>query len=88
MSTAVAGDRLDILQLLLDRGARIDACIDNGRTLLEVAFKNNNVDMVRILLDRGACRDHITRDDCVGQLMYKALKEKYNLGVFWIQESM
>ena len=82
MYNAVVENDPDIVRCLLDSGVdvdiliRIDSCrFFNGRSLLAVALENDNVDMVRILLDRGASIDLITSDDCVGQLMYEAVKE-------------
>ncbi|WP_456201480.1 ankyrin repeat domain-containing protein [Wolbachia endosymbiont of Protocalliphora sialia] len=43
-----------MVELLLDRGANIDAQDKEGKTLLHFAASGNNLDMVQFLLDRGA----------------------------------
>jgi len=45
---------VELLTLLLDAGADINALNDNGQTALHIAVFWNNVDAVKLLLDRGA----------------------------------
>ena len=44
----------ELVQLLLDRGAQLEARNDAGRTALLVACENKALDMVRLLLENGA----------------------------------
>src|SRR3989344_3541997 len=44
----------NIVQLLLDRGANVDAVSLRGHTALMMAAQWGNVDIVKLLLDRGA----------------------------------
>ena len=46
-------ENLDIVQLLLDRGANIESEVAS-ETPLKAAVKNKQVEMVELLLDRGA----------------------------------
>ena len=49
------GDELEVVELLLDRGADIEARGDNRETPLHVAaYRNEEPAMVKLLLDRGA----------------------------------
>jgi ankyrin repeat protein len=48
--------RFDLLEMLLDRGALIDAQDDQGRTALHFAAENNHGDMCRFLISCGC--DH------------------------------
>jgi hypothetical protein len=46
-----------ILQLLLEKGAAVDAADSTGRTPLHQASKNGHVDVVKLLLEKGAAVD-------------------------------
>jgi len=52
--------RFDLLELLLERGAQIDAQDDQGRTALHYAAKNGHGDMCRFLISSGC--DHTLAD--------------------------
>jgi len=52
--SAVADEREDIVRLLLDRGADVNAVSDMGETALIIASSNGHENIVRLLLDRGA----------------------------------
>jgi hypothetical protein len=52
--------RFDVLEMLLDRGALIDAQDDQGRTALHYGAMNNHGDMCRFLISSGC--DHTLRD--------------------------
>jgi len=45
---------IDVVRMLLDAGANVNACNDCRRTALMVASKNGHAEMVRMLLDAGA----------------------------------
>jgi ankyrin repeat protein len=51
---AASSNRLQIVQLLLDRGADVNAKDHNGRTPLHVASLEGEMQVVHALLDRGA----------------------------------
>jgi len=51
--------RLDIVKILLDHGASIDAVDPDGKTALRIACEDNQLSIVRCLLDRGAQIDSI-----------------------------
>lgn len=44
----------EVVNLLLSRGASVDAATDDGTTALMMATRRNRVDIVRILLAHGA----------------------------------
>ena len=62
---AEAGD-VDMVGLLLDRGAKIDARDKNRFTPLHTAASKNSADVCSLLLDRGADFDAGTRDGRTG----------------------
>jgi ankyrin repeat protein len=45
---------LEIVQILLDKGAEVNVKNDNGDTALTRATKNNNQEVTNLLLSRGA----------------------------------
>ncbi|KAF8417410.1 ankyrin repeat-containing domain protein, partial [Tirmania nivea] len=47
----------EVVTVLLDRGATIDATTKLGSTALHLAAKNGHMTVVKSLLDRGACND-------------------------------
>jgi ankyrin repeat protein len=51
---AASGPEPELVQLLLDRGAEIDAASPNGSTALMMAAQYGPEDSVKLLLDRGA----------------------------------
>ncbi|KDO22630.1 TKL protein kinase [Saprolegnia parasitica CBS 223.65] len=51
---AASKGHVDVVRLLLDKGAKFDACTTDGSTLLHCAASNGHVDVVRLLLDKGA----------------------------------
>ncbi|XP_057329967.1 putative ankyrin repeat protein RF_0381 [Microplitis mediator] len=57
LHVAAKGDNFEMVELLLDHGADVNAhCLDqrNGYTALHYAVMNANIEMVNLLLDRGA----------------------------------
>jgi ankyrin repeat protein len=60
---AKLGDR-QAIEILLDRGARIEAKDKDGRTALHLAARNGHVDTVRLLLDREAEIEAIDENGC------------------------
>ena len=54
---ASSSGRIDVVRLLLDRGAAIDATAGDGGTPLHLASSAGHIDVVRLLLDRGAAID-------------------------------
>jgi ankyrin repeat protein len=55
-------DHFDIVQLLVNRGAQIDAVNNNGNTPVHVAAIKNNFQVVRFLVNRGAQIDAVDDD--------------------------
>ena len=51
---ASACNRIDVIELLLDRGANIEAQARNGMTAFIYASAMNNAEIAQLLLDRGA----------------------------------
>jgi uncharacterized protein len=52
--SAKAADAVDVVRLLLDRGARIEDRDNRGRTALMIAAETNHAEVVDLLLSRGA----------------------------------
>ena len=73
LQVAVEHGHIDIVQLLLDKGASIGIEDDGGWNLLSTAVDGGQLDILQLLLGRGASIDLITGDDSVGQLMYNAV---------------
>ena len=46
--------KLDVVALLLDRGARVNDVMTDGKTALLMASKNGHTEIVRILMAKGA----------------------------------
>lgn len=61
LHSAVAGDHLEIVKMLLNAGANVNARQNGGFTPLHSAAQNNNSEMINILLEFGA--DPLTVDD-------------------------
>ena len=61
---AVWKGHLDIVRILLDRSANLDAANKNGFTPLISAAGNCHLDIVRILLDRSANVDAANKNGC------------------------
>ena len=59
---AAAGDRVEIIRMLVDAGADIEATQPGGATALMSAAQNGNAEAVDLLLERGADRSR-ARDD-------------------------
>ena len=53
---------MDIVRLLLERGALIDKAKDNGDTPLIIASEEGHVDTVRLLLEKGASIEEVDND--------------------------
>ena len=51
---AAQEDQLDVVQLLLNNGAKVNLAMNDGRTPLWVAAENGQLDVAKLLLDRGA----------------------------------
>ncbi len=60
LHAAVAYDRLDILNMLLQRGARTDLLMKSGLTPLSAAAMKNDTDAISLLLKHGALLNHHT----------------------------
>jgi ankyrin repeat protein len=55
MYYAAAGNRRDVVELLLEMGANVNARVEpDGSTPLEAAVSNEHVEMVDLLVERGA----------------------------------
>ena len=54
LTSAAHSDHLEIVKLLLEKGADIDAHGEKYGTALQAATLNRSVAMIRLLLDRGA----------------------------------
>lgn len=46
--------KLDVVAFLLDRGARVNDAMTDGKTALLMACKNGHIEVVKILMKRGA----------------------------------
>ena len=46
--------KLDVVEFLLDKGARVNDVMTNGKTALLMASKNGHTEIVRILMAKGA----------------------------------
>jgi Ankyrin repeats (3 copies) len=64
---AATGSKLEMIELLIDSGAKIDATNPEGWTALQAAIKAQNVECAHILLTRGA------RLDCISKNGHSAL---------------
>ena len=53
---------MDALVALLNRGAEINACDQEGRSALIRAAKEGHADVIRILLEHGAPADTVSKD--------------------------
>ena len=58
---AATNGHTDIVKLLLDRGADIDAVYRDGNNALTLAATNGHANTVKLLLDRGADIDHVSK---------------------------
>jgi len=56
------GDQ-ELIQILLNRGANINANAENGHTALTMAVMKNNLELVRELLNRGADPNEVKRPE-------------------------
>ena len=45
---------MDIVKLLLDKGANIEACKENKNTPIFQAIHSRSIEMVKLLIERGA----------------------------------
>ena len=61
LHSAVAGNHFEIVRMLLEAGADVNARQNGGFTPLHSAAQNNNAAMIRLLLEYGA--DPLTVDD-------------------------
>ena len=59
---AVTYDKINIVELLLNKGADVNLPDRAKVTPLSIAVKNNNIDMIKLLLDKGAYID-LRNDD-------------------------
>jgi ankyrin repeat protein len=59
MYTAALASSLDVVSLLVDCGADIEARVNEGETPLHVAASNNSLDVATLLVDRGANTENI-----------------------------
>ena len=58
LAQAAAGGKLEIVQLLLDKGAQVDKSSDAGNTPLMLAAARGHDAVVAVLLAAGAKADH------------------------------
>lgn len=54
LHSAAAGRHLPVVRALVERGADVNACQQQGFTALHAAADNGDVEMVRLLLQHGA----------------------------------
>ena len=52
--SASSGGLIDVVKLLLDHGAQINAKSDDGTTALKLATNNGKTDVAALLRERGA----------------------------------
>jgi ankyrin repeat protein len=51
---ASGGGRTEMVKLLLDKGANVEARSDDGTTALQLAVSNGNTEVVKLLREKGA----------------------------------
>ena len=54
LQLAVQNKQMDIVKLLLDKGANIEACKENKNTPIFQAIHSRSLEMVKLLIERGA----------------------------------
>jgi hypothetical protein len=69
---AAARGHVALVEILLDKGAKIDAINKEGRNALMFAAKSGNVEVVKMLLDKGANINAVTNKDSTTALMIAA----------------
>ena len=57
---------IEVVKVLLDRGAAIDAMTDHNATALHLAAREGHIDIVKVLLERGASSCVNAPDGMVG----------------------
>ena len=60
---AADNNRIEIVSLLIDRGAQLDLISPSGHTALHEAVASGHVEIVRLLIDRGSKMDVISERD-------------------------
>jgi ankyrin repeat protein len=74
LNVAVSNNYSDIVRVLIDKGAKINAQDDKGSTLLHIAALNGSQDVVKLLTAKGALLD--TQDDKRDTPLHKAIINK------------
>lgn len=59
---AARSNQIDVMKILIDNGATVDACAHENQTPLHIAARLGNAEIVTLLLEKGANADAQTRD--------------------------
>ena len=76
--------KLDVVEFLLDRGARVNDLMTDGKTALLMACKNGHTEVVKILMKRGAdqyvkINGKTPRDIAISNKEIVKILDSYNL---------
>lgn len=82
MSAAAAG-HVDVLKVLLDRGAAINAADEAGRTALHYAAQEQKLETVRTLLDRGALANANAEGTSPDRVVWTAIGTPLTVAARW-----
>ncbi|EQC30513.1 TKL protein kinase [Saprolegnia diclina VS20] len=75
---AACFDQMDVIRLLIDRGANMEACTAKGESLLLCAAQSNQLELVAFLLEKNA---NLDATDAVGNTALMAAEENGRLQV-------
>ena len=73
LMSAIRGNRMDVITMLLNWGANIDEVDNAGMTALMWASKYNRIDIAELLCDRGASLQITENDGRTTALVYARL---------------
>lgn len=70
---AAGGGHIEVVNVLLDNGARVDGRDNDGRTALMAASREGHEEITAALMDRGADVNAISNSDSLDQVMYGSM---------------
>jgi cytohesin len=76
LETAIRARRIEIAQLLIERGANVNARNPKGETLLHLAVRINDPNLVKMLLAAGAYPTARSRDELTPAHLARKLDRK------------